>query len=85
MPPYYEDDERYLSLQVADNMAFEVRKYMINALHNRERKSMTRLRQAKCFFKVFKLDYAGLKLIADANDPAVIRPVDYTLDDIMEA
>ena len=87
LSPHYEDDKKYLSLQVADNIAFEVRKSVLQALgkQRRERISMKRLRDAGNIFKVFKLDYAGLKIIADANDPAILRPMDYTLDEIMGA
>jgi hypothetical protein len=36
LPPYYEDDRRYLSLQVADNIAFEIRKYVLSTVKPRQ-------------------------------------------------
>ena len=68
--PYYEDDRKYLSLQVADNVAFEIRKHVLSTLSDRPRpprRSLERIMAA--IWRVYKLDYAGLKLIAEANDP----------------
>ena len=37
------------------------------------------------FWRVYKLDYAGLKLIAEANDPDVVTvdPLSLSVDDII--
>ncbi len=75
---------KYLSLQIADNMAFEIRKYVVSTLTLGKpvRKSLESIKSA--FWRVYKRDYAGLKLIADANDPDSIpvTPLEYTLDEI---
>lgn len=84
MEPLYESDKAYLSLQVADNIAFEIRKYAVSTLRNGRpmRKSLERI--YPFFWRVFKLDYAGLKLCAEANarDFNPVAPLSYTLDDI---
>ncbi len=89
LPPHYEDDKQYLSLQVADNIAFEIRKYVISTLGKGMpvRKSLERIKKA--FVRVYRLDYYALKLIVDANitdpnGPSVLQPLSYTLEDIMQ-
>ena len=89
LPPHYEDDKKYLSLQVADNIAFEIRKYVISTLGKGMpvRKSLERIKKA--FVRVYRLDYYALKLIVDANiadpnGPSVLQPLSYTLEDIMQ-
>lgn len=81
LPPYYEDDKQYLSLQVADNLAFEIRKYVECIMtHRKQRKALERI--AGCFFHVYNLNYSSLKAIVDASGLPVRE--NYTLDEILE-
>jgi Protein of unknown function (DUF3800) len=66
--PHYEDDQDYIVLQVADNLAYEIRKLMIKDAFNEvrpERKAMTRLKQR--IWKIYKLNYEGLKKVMEAQ------------------
>jgi hypothetical protein len=88
LPPHYEDDRLYLSLQVADNLAFEIRKYALSTLGSSNRpmrKSLERIQSA--FVRVYRLDYDGLKTIADAQDSDFnpLDPITYTVEDIIGA
>jgi hypothetical protein len=84
LPPHYEDDQVYLALQAADNLAFEIRKYAIGRRENRsERASLTMLKP--CIQIVYDLSYEALKIIAENQDPNFdpLAPLNYTLDDII--
>jgi hypothetical protein len=73
LPPHYEDDQKYLVLQAADNLAYECRRLLITEdfdTHIPERKAMIRLKQ--CIYKIYKLNYKSLKAILDAQTPDVI-------------
>jgi hypothetical protein len=86
LPPYYEDDTRYLTLQAADNLAFEVRKIAIGVKNNSKasRKSITRLAETGNIGIIYMLDYDGLKLLVDNHDPYFhLKPLSYTLADII--
>jgi hypothetical protein len=66
LPPRYEDDRDYIVLQVADNLAYEMRRLLVGEEFNPqipERKAMTRLKER--LWKVYKLNYEGLKIIMD--------------------
>ena len=86
LPPYYEDDLKYVSLQAADNLAFEIRKFAVGQREKRrERISLARLRGSGRIGRVYKLDYDSLKTILDAQDPDfVLKPLTYTLADIIK-
>jgi hypothetical protein len=86
LPPYYEDDCRYLTLQAADNLAFEIRKLAIGERKNiRERISLTRLKDSGSILKVYKLNYDSMKTLVEAHDPEfTLKPLSYTLADIIE-
>jgi hypothetical protein len=73
LPPHYEDDQKYLVLQAADNLAYECRRLLITEdfdTHIPERMAMKRLKQ--CIYKIYKLNYKSLKAIIDAQTPDVI-------------
>jgi hypothetical protein len=87
LPPYYEDDQKYVGLQVADNLAFETRKLVLSERNNRkERVSMTRLKESGSIFQIYNLDYKSLKIIADAQAPDFnpLNPLTYSLADIIK-
>jgi hypothetical protein len=74
LPPHYEDDKDYVVLQVADNLAYEMRKLVIKDAFNEarpERKAMTRLKER--VWKVYKLNYEAMKAIM--NLPANTIPI----------
>lgn len=82
LPPHYEVDQKYVSLQVADNIAFEVRKLVLSELSNRkERVSMTRLKESHSIGIIYKLDYGALKALADSEE---LTPVIYSLSDVLK-
>jgi len=81
LPPRYEDDQDYIVLQVADNLVYEMRRLVVGEEFNPhipERKAMTRLKER--LWKVYKLNYEGLKKIMDrpANEipikPEIYNP-----------
>jgi hypothetical protein len=70
LPPHYESDRDYLMLQVADNAAYEARRLLITEefdTHIPERRAMKRLKER--FYKIYKLNYEGLKAICEAQTP----------------
>jgi hypothetical protein len=74
LPPHYEDDQDYIVLQVADNLVYEMRRLVVGEEFNPqipERKAMTRLKER--LWKVYKLNYEGLKKIMDR--PANVIPI----------
>jgi hypothetical protein len=81
-PPHYEDDTRYLTLQAADDLAFEIRKL---ATTGNMRIPLDRLDKSDALLKVYKLDYESLKVIADnqGHDFDLLTPINYGLDDIL--
>jgi hypothetical protein len=81
LPLHYEDDKKYLSLQVADNIAFEIRRSVLSADKTRKRISLERLKRT--FVCVYKLNYDALKAIADNNNISAAKPMEYTLNDIL--
>lgn len=86
LPPYYEDDCRYVGLQAADNLAFEIRKLAIGERKNiRERISLTRMKDSGSILKVYKLNYDSLKTLVESHDPNfTLKPLSYTLADIIK-
>jgi hypothetical protein len=75
LPPIYDPEERYLTLQAADNLAYEVRRMMTREIKREpkeERASLRRLKESDSLLRIYKLDYAGLKVIADAQLPDVM-------------
>jgi hypothetical protein len=73
LPPYYESDRNYLVLQAADNLAYECRRLLISEeydKHIHERIAMTRLKER--VFKIYKLNYDGLKAVLEAQGPDTI-------------
>jgi hypothetical protein len=67
LPPHYETDQDYIVLQVADNVAYEMRRLLITTEYDKhipERKAMTRLRES--MWKVYKLDYAAMRKIMES-------------------
>jgi hypothetical protein len=84
LPPCYENDQTYLGLQAADNLAFEIRQYATGRQENRtERVPLTMLRPRVRM--AYDLSYPALKLIAENQDPNFdpLAPLKYTLDDII--
>jgi len=70
LPPHYESDKDYLMLQAADNLAYESRRMLITQdfeAHIPERIAMKRLKER--VYKIYKLNYAGLKAICEAQQP----------------
>lgn len=74
-----------MSLQVADNIAFEIRKSVLATLGmvSRTRKSLERIKPN--LLRIYKLDYGALKAIADANDPESlpVEPLELRLEDVL--
>ena len=86
LPPHYEDDKQYLTLQAADNLAFEIRKTVIGVKNKISplRKSTARLVETGNIGTICQLDYDALKLLIDSQDPYFhLKPLSYTLADIM--
>ena len=70
LPPHYESDKDYLVLQAADNLAYECRRLLITQdfdTHIPERIAMKRLKER--VYKVYKLNYEGLRAICEAQQP----------------
>lgn len=68
LPPYYENDQEYLVLQAADNLAYECRRLLITEEYDKhipERVAMRRLKER--VYKIYKLNYEGLKAILEAQ------------------
>jgi hypothetical protein len=84
LPLHYESDQLYTSLQVADNIAFEVRKYVVSTLGGNRPMRTSLERILGLFWRVYKLDYRALKILVDegAQDFNPIEPLLYTLDEI---
>jgi len=67
LEPHYEDDTEYLTLQAADNFAFEARKFIATQQKNiPPRKSFRRLVDGNAVV-FYKFDYDSLKIVADAQ------------------
>lgn len=72
LPPYYENDQQYLVLQAADNLAYECRRLLITTDFQTalpERRAMLRLKER--VYKIYKLNYEGLKVIIETNQAAL--------------
>ena len=66
LAPNYEDEKDYIALQAADNLAYECRRLLITEEYDRhipERRAMTRLKEQ--IYRIYKLDYNGLRMIMD--------------------
>ena len=73
LPPNYEDEKDYIALQAADNLAYECRRLLITEeydTHIPERKAMTRLKER--IYKIYKLNYDGLKAIMESQSSNTI-------------
>ena len=73
LPLLYENEQDYLMLQAADNLAYECRRLLITRTydtHLPERRAMTRLKER--VWRIYKLNYEGLKVIVETNNPDVI-------------
>jgi len=73
LAPHYESDQDYLMLQVADNLAYESRRLLITTeydTHIPERRAMKRLKEK--IYKIYKLNYATIKAIMEAQSPEKI-------------
>jgi hypothetical protein len=73
LPPHYEKDEQYLMLQVADNLAYEVRRLLITQeyeTHIPEREAMKRLKER--VLRIYKLNYEALRTIIESQEPDLI-------------
>lgn len=76
LPPHYESDKQYLVLQAADTLAFECRRLLWTTDFDQsipERRAMKRLKER--IYKIYKLNYAALKAIMEAQEPDKI-PLD---------
>jgi hypothetical protein len=82
LPPQYADDIENSSLQVADTLAYEIRKRLTrklkNPCDNYMRVPLMRLRPA--IYRIYKLDYKNLKRIVENQSPDSI-PVPYLRPD----
>jgi hypothetical protein len=68
LPPHYEKEQDYLMLQAADYFAFEARKLVFTQRHNKPiRVPMKRLIATGNKMKIYRFDYVGLKMAADAQ------------------
>ncbi len=68
LPPHYEREQDYLTLQAADNLAFEARKLVFTE-HRKmpARESIKRLIQNGNIIRIAKFNYDALKITADAQ------------------
>ncbi len=75
LSPHYEDDKDYLCLQAADVLAYESRRTLVGLQYeNRaENKAMARLK--KKIYRLYKMDYAALRVIADAQETPDVIPI----------
>jgi len=65
-PPHYEKEEVYLTLQAADNLAFEIRKFLGTLRRKLPiRESMRGLLQN--YMTIYNFNYDTLKMVADAQ------------------
>jgi len=70
LPIHYESEKEYLTLQAADNLAFEVRKIVTNLKDPRKlpvRKSFKRVVQAGSLVRLYIFDYDVLQVLADVQ------------------
>lgn len=69
LPPYYESDKEYLTLQAADLLAFELRKLVSMQRKNlpTRREPLKRMLRAGNVIRTFRVNYDALKMIAEAN------------------
>jgi hypothetical protein len=71
LPPAYDSDIANSSLQVADTLAYEVRKLLTRKIRNPKdeytRVPLLRLRPA--IYRIYKLDYKNLKILAANQTP----------------
>jgi hypothetical protein len=75
LPPHYEDDQDYVVLQVADNLAWEMRRLVVGAEMEppvKERGAMTKLKGR--IEKIYKLNYECLKTIM--KSPPNVIPIE---------
>lgn len=73
LPPNYENEQDYVALQAADNLAYECRRLLITEEYDQnvpERKAMTRLKDQ--IHKIYKLNYEDLKMIMENQLPNTI-------------
>lgn len=88
LPPDYEDEKVYLTLQAADNLAYESRRYLLHrhfGTPSEPRRAMTELLNQGSVVRLYKLDYRSLKIIAESQtaDRLPINPVqDINLTDM---
>lgn len=80
LPPDYEDEKFYLTLQAADNLAYESRRYLLHQHFGSPaapRRSMTEMLEQGSVVRLYKLDYRSLKIIAESQtaDRLPIDPV----------
>ena len=75
LSPHYEDEQTYLCLQAADVLAYESRRTLIGLEYeNRaENKAMARLK--KKIWRLYKINYDGLRVIADAQEQPDVIPI----------
>ena len=68
LPPHYELENDYLTLQAADNLAFGARKLVtLRRMKKEPREPMKRMAQSGNIIRIYELDYDALKMIADAQ------------------
>ncbi len=84
MPPLYENEHGYLTLQAADNLAYELYKVAANAGTQRPlRTPLKRRPKTGNILRTFRLQYRELELMANAQEhgaPAAnIEPIDVPL------
>lgn len=77
LPPHYETEQKYVALQVADNVAYECRRLLITTeydTHIPEREAMKRLKQQ--MLRVYKLNYETMKMIIEGqrSDEVSVEP-----------
>ena len=85
-PPIFENEEDYKCLQAADCLAFEARKLLVRVEYEKDslrpiRKAMQRLGER--IFKIYQLNYEGLKIIAE-NQTADLIPIAPAMENKMD-
>ena len=80
LPPHYESENDYLTLQTADNLAFGARKLVtLRRMKKEPREAMKRMAQSGNIIRICELDYDALKMIADAQIGLVHASIDHPL------
>ena len=81
LPLDYEDDIEVPALQIADTLAYEVRKYLSDKLVNPQKEPRTAFRRLlPTIHKLYRIDYAQLSRIVEKQNPSDSIPIEPIID-----